>query len=180
MRLLADLFFSFAKISLLTFGGGPAMIPFVVDLAERRGWLSEEEMVDCLTVTQSLPGGVVINMASYIGRRVRGNAGMFVAVAGAVSPAAVVAVAIGLLLGNFLDNPYVSGAVQGARAAAVGLVFAAFIKLGKTILKNPLSWIIAVAVIAVVFVLHVSAVWVIIAGGVFGWIASLVRREGSK
>ena len=177
LKLHADLLISFTKISLLTFGGGPAMIPLVLDLAERRGWLSNEEMVDCLAVSQSLPGGVIINMAAYIGKRLNGTSGMIAAVLGAVCPTAVVAVVIGLLLGNFSDNTYVLGAVQGAKAAAVGLVFAAFFKLGKTILKKPLFWIIPFAVITVILVLHVSAIWVIVAGGAVGWLASLFRRE---
>jgi chromate transporter len=82
-RLLADLFFSFVRISLFTVGGGPAMIPLVMDLAtEKKGWLSNDEMLVCLTVCQSLPGGIIINMASYIGRRLLGTKGMIAAAFG--------------------------------------------------------------------------------------------------
>ena len=180
-RLLADLFFSFAKISLLTVGGGPAMIPLVVDLAtERRGWLSKDEIMDCLTISQSLPGGIIVNMATYIGRRLCGTIGMLIAAFGVVFPTAVLAVVVGILLGNFGDNPYVSGALTGAKAAAAGLVLATFFKLGIANLKTGLSWVIAVCAMAAVIIFHVSAVFVIIAGGILGLILAKgrERREG--
>ena len=177
-RAIADLFFSFAKISLFTVGGGPAMIPFVVDLAtEKRGWLSKEEMLDCLTICQALPGGVIINMAAYIGRRLGGTPAMLAAAFGAIFPTAAVAVIVGLVLGGFGDNVYAAGAVQGAKAGAVGLVFAAFFKLGGTAIKKPLGWAIAAAAMAAILIFHVSAIWAIIAGGVFGWLSYLFRRK---
>ena len=180
-RLLADLFFSFAKISLLTVGGGPAMIPLVVDLAtERRGWLTKEEMMDCLTIAQSLPGGVIVNMATYIGRRLCGTIGMLIAAFGVVFPSAVLAVIVGVLLGNLGDNMYVTGALTGAKAAAAGLVLATFFKLGAANLRSGLSWIIALCAMAAIVIFHVSAIFVIIAGGLLGLILAKVgeRRGG--
>jgi len=168
-KLLADLFFSFAKISLFTVGGGPAMIPLVVEMAtEKRGWLSKEEMMDCLTISQTLPGGVIISMATYIGRRLCGTAGMLFAAFGVISPTAVLAVVVGVLLGNFGENIYVLGALTGAKAAAAGLVLPTFFKLGAANLKSGLAWVIAVCAMMAVVVFHVSAILVIIAGGVLG------------
>ena len=181
MKLLADLFFSFAKISLFTVGGGPAMIPLVVEMAtERRGWLSKDEMLDCLTISQSLPGGIIVNMATYIGKRMRGTAGMLAAVFGVVFPTAALAVTVGVLLGNFGDNLYVTGALHGAKAAAVGLVLAAFIKLGAANLKTGVAWAIAAGAMAAIIVFHVSAILVIVAGGVLGLVLSkhIVRKSG--
>jgi len=177
-KLLADLFFSFAKISLLTVGGGPAMIPLVMNLAtERRGWLSQDEMTDCLTIAQSLPGGVIVNMATYIGARLCGVPGMIAATFGAIFPTATLAVVIGLLLGNIDGNVYAAGAIQGAKAAAVGLVLAAFIKLGSNAFKKPAQWIIAGAAMAVVIIWHISPVWAIVAGGLSGWMIYRLKRK---
>ncbi|MCL2112244.1 MAG: chromate transporter [Clostridiales bacterium] len=176
-RLLVDLFLSFAKISLFTVGGGYAMVPLVADMAtEKRGWLTEEEMMDCLTVAQSLPGGVIVNMSTYIGKKVGGVLGMLAAVVGVVFPTATLAVIIGVMLGNIGDNVYAMGAVQGAKAAAVGLVLAVFIKTGKAFLKGPLHWVIAVAVVAVILFWQISAIWLIVAGGTVGWIAYKARK----
>ena len=176
-KLLADLFLSFAKISLFTVGGGPAMVPLVIDLAtERRGWLSKEEMLDCVMISQSLPGGVVINMATYIGKRVGGVAGMLTATFGAVFPTAALAVLVGILLGNLGENVYALGAVHGAKAAATGLVLAAFIKMGRGVLNTPLQWAVTAAAIVAVIIFHVSVIWIIVAGGVFGWVLYKVRK----
>ena len=178
IKSLADLFFSFARISLFTVGGGPAMIPLVMELAtDKRGWLSKEDMVECLTVCQSLPGGIIINMASYIGRRLYGTVGMIFAAFGAVIPTAALAVIIGVFLGNVGDSVITIGAVTGAKAAAAGLVLATFIKLGKNTLKKPLNWAIALAAIVLIVVLHVSAVWIIVAGGAVGWLVYQVTKK---
>jgi len=179
-KLLADLFFSFARISLFTVGGGPAMIPLVIDMATaRRDWISKEEMMDCLTISQSLPGGIIINMAAYIGRRLCGTIGMLVAAFGVVIPTAALAVVVGLLLGSLGDNVYAFGAVHGAKAAAVGLVLATFIKLGASVFKSRILWAVAALAMAAIVVFHISAIWVILAGGVLGAILALKRRKES-
>jgi len=178
-KLLADLFFSFAGISLFTVGGGPAMIPLVIDLASvRRNWLSKDDMMECLTVCQSLPGGVIMNMSAYIGRRLCGLPGMLWAVLGAILPTATLAILVGILLGALGENTYALGAIQGAKAAAAGLVFVSFVRLGKGAFQKPVLWVAAFAAMAVIVVLHVSVIWVIIAGGFVGWVVyQAVRRQ---
>ena len=153
------------------------MIPLVVNLAtERRGWLSEEDMMDCLTIAQSLPGGIIVNMATYIGKRVAGIPGMIVAAIGVTFPTATLAVIVGVTLGNLWDSVYVTGAVHGAKAAAAGLVLATFIKMGASVLKTPVNWALAAAAMAAVLIFHVSVIWIIIAGGAFGYIRYRARR----
>jgi len=177
LKLVVDLFFSFARISLLTVGGGPAMIPLVIEMAtEKRGWLSKEEMMDCLTISQSLPGGIIINMAAYIGRRLCGTPGMISAAFGVVFPTAALAIIVGLLLGTLGENVYALGAIQGAKAAAVGLVLATFFKLGKSVLNAKYQWLIAIAAIAAVVVFHISAILVIVAGAAIGLLTFRKRR----
>ena len=154
------------------------MIPLVMNLAtEQRSWLSKEEMMECFTVCQSLPGGIIINMATYIGRRLLGTRGMIAAAFGVVTPTAVLAVLVGIFLGNLGENVYAAGAVLGAKAGAVGLVFATFINFGRNTFKKPFYWLIAIAVVFAIVVLHVFAIWVIIAGGVFGWIVYMSGRK---
>lgn len=157
------------------------MIPLVMELAtEKRNWLSKEEMIECLTVCQSLPGGIIVNMASFIGRRLLGTKGMIISAFGVVAPTAVLAVVVGLFLGNLGDNAFALGAVQGAKAAAVGLVLATFIKLGRDSFKSPVYWVIAIAVISFIILFHISAIWVIIAGGLAGWIIHMLFRKSIR
>ena len=180
-RLLLDLFLSFARISLFTVGGGPAMIPHVMELAvEKKGWLSKEDMMECLIVCQSLPGGIIVNMASFIGRRLLGTKGMIASTLGAVAPTAILAVLVGLFLGNLGENIYATGAVQGAKAAATGLVLATFIKIGRNTFNKPVYWVVAFISIAAVVVLKISAIWIIIAGGLIGWIIYMANRKKEK
>ena len=178
IKLLADLFFSFARISLFTVGGGVAMIPLVMDLAvKKKGWFSEEEMLECLTISQSLPGGIIVNMGSFIGKRLCGTLGMLMAAIGAVFPTATLAVIVGVFLGGLDDNVYALGAMQGAKAAAVAIVIITFFRLGTKTLNKSVQWIVAVIVIVLIIVLHVSPIWLILAGAGLGLLIYHVQRK---
>ncbi|MDR1571089.1 MAG: chromate transporter, partial [Clostridiales Family XIII bacterium] len=112
---LWDLFSSFFVISLVTVGGGAAMIPLVVDFAvERKKWLSEEGMVDCLAVCQSLPGAIIINIATYIGKKTGGLAGALAAALGSVAPAFATIMLVMLFIDRLGGNSHLAGALDGA------------------------------------------------------------------
>ena len=155
-----------------------AMIPLVMDLAvKRKGWFSEEEMLECLTICQSLPGGIIVNMGSYIGKRLCGTLGMLMAAFGAVFPTATLAVIVGVFLGGLNDNVYALGAMQGAKAAAVAIVIVTFFRLGFKTLNKPLQWIVAVITIVLIIILHVSPIWLILAGAGLGLLIYQVQRK---
>ena len=122
-NLYLQLFWSFFKLGLFTIGGGMAMIPLIQDIVvNRKKWMTEEEAVDCIAVSQALPGVIAINMATYIGHRKKGFAGAVCATAGVILPSFIIIILIVKLLHGLGDNAYVNGALKGIKAAATGLI----------------------------------------------------------
>ena len=164
-----SLFWEFLKIGLFTIGGGMAMIPQLQEVAvNEKKWLSEDEMIDCIAVSQSLPGVIAINSATFIGRRFNGIRGALAATLGVVLPSFVIIILAVTVLGFIGENRYVLGAFTGIKAAVCGLILVTVVRLGKQILKGPFQWILAVMSLAAIGVLGVNAVWVVIAGGIAG------------
>lgn len=174
------LFISFFKAGLFTIGGGLAMLPviqkFVVD---DEGWLTEEEMIDGIAVAQSLPGVVAINIATYIGKKKAGIAGALVSTFGTILPSYIIIILISMFLGAVGDNVFVEGALTGIKAAAAGLICVAGIKLGKSILKGPLTWVIAIASFAAIVCFGLKAVYVILGSALIGIILNCFREVKS-
>ena len=169
MRTLGSLFLAFLKLGVFTIGGGMAMIPQMQQLAaEDHRWLTQEEVVDCIAVSQSLPGVIAINMATYIGRRVCGFAG---AVADVIIILAV------LVLGQIGDDPWASGAFLGVKAAICGLILVTAFRLGRQTLHSVFGWILMICSLASIGVFGISAVWVILGAAVLGIAYSLIREK---
>ena len=102
--MLAELFFTFAKIGLFTFGGGYAMIAQIKEtVVEQKGWLDEEELMQIITVAESTPGPIAINMATYVGYKKKGVAGSVMATLGVVVPSLVILYIVSLFLDAFLQ-----------------------------------------------------------------------------
>ncbi len=168
-RSLLELFIAFLKLGLFTVGGGYAMIPQMQQLAcEDHRWLTEDEVVDCIAVSQSLPGIIAINMATYIGRKVGGTAGAVCATVGVVIPSFVIITLAVLILGAIGDNPWIAGAFLGVKAAVCGLILVSAVRLGRQVLRTPLQWILMIGALLAVGVFGITAIWVILAGGVIG------------
>ena len=128
------LFWEFFKMGLFTIGGGMAMIPQIQQVAVKdRRWLSEEEMIDCIALCQSLPGVIAINSATYIGRRVKGIKGSLSATLGVVMPSFIIIILAVTFLGAIGDNRYITGAFTGIKAAVSGLIAVTAVKLGRAV-----------------------------------------------
>ena len=178
VRDYASLFWAFLKLGLFTIGGGLAMIPQMQQIAvEEHHWLTEEEVVDCIAISQSLPGIIAINMATYIGRKLYGVRGAALATTGVVLPSFVIIILAVLVLGAIGENPWVSGAFLGVKAAVCGLILVSAIRLGKQILRTPFQWGMMIAAFAAIGIFGVNAVWVILAAAVLGIIYISVRGD---
>ena len=104
MRELLDLFFTFARIGGLTFGGGYAMLPMLQkEVVERRGWATNEELMDYYAIGQCTPGIIAVNTATFIGNKTRGVVGGVVATLGVVFPSLVIITIIAAFISNFAD-----------------------------------------------------------------------------
>ena len=177
-RICLSLFWEFLKIGIVTIGGGMAMIPqlqYVV--VEDKKWMGKEEMIDCIAVSQALPGVIAINAATYIGMRLRGLRGALSSTLGVVTPSFVIIILVVTLLENIGENTYVQGAFTGIKAAVCGLILVTVIRLGKTILKSWFSWLMAAAAFAVIILTGISVVWAILAGAVIGIVYNTVRLK---
>lgn len=183
MRELWKLFYEFFKIGLFTIGGGLAMIPLMQKIAvDDNGWVTEDEMVDCVAVSYAIPGVVAINIATYIGKKRFGMLGAIVGTLAVTLPSFLCIVIIVLFLENFENSKPVAGMFVGLKAAACGLIAIALYRLGKQVMGSVFSWIIAGASFAAIMIFGINAVWVILAGGVLGLIyynATAVKRIGS-
>ena len=165
------MFIAFFKMGLFTIGGGLAMIPLMQKYAvEDKKWLTEEEMVDCVAISYSIPGVVAINAATFIGKKRYGMIGAIVATLGVILPSLFCIIAIVLFLGQIENNKYVQGAFVGLMAAACGLIAVAMVKLGKQAIKDKAGWVIAIASGIAITIFDINAILVIVAAGLAGFI----------
>ena len=172
--MLAELFLTFAKIGLFTFGGGYAMIAQMKEVVvEQKGWLDDEELMQIITVAESTPGPIAINMATYVGYKKKGVAGSAMATLGVVVPSLVILFTISLFLDTFLQNKYVAYAFHGIKCGVAFLILRAGFGLLKKVEKGLIPRITFGVVFALMILFDLmavsfSSVWFILMGGVLG------------
>lgn len=170
-KIIWEIFINFFRISLFTVGGGAVMIPLVMDtVVDKKKWMTKEEIIDSMAISQSLPGAIIINNSLFIGRRVAGVAGAIAAFLGVVLPSFICILIIMQFLDKIIDSSYVLGFFKGALAAASALILVACFKLGKEIIKNIADIAIALASFILIVFFDVSIVFIIIGGGILGLI----------
>lgn len=125
MSVYLRLFFEFFKTGLFAVGGGMATLPFLKIMGESTGWFTQTDLMNMLAVSESTPGPVGINMATYVGFTTAGLTGSIVATIGEVTPSIVVIMVIAAMLAKFRDSKYVANAFYGLRPASTGLIGAA-------------------------------------------------------
>ena len=126
-----QLFWEFLKIGLFAVGGGMATLPFLQDLSEKTGWYSQALITDMIAISESTPGPIGINMATYVGCNVAGFLGGVVATMGEILPAIVIVVTVSRYLEKFRGSKLVDAAFYGLRPAVTGLIAAAGISVVK-------------------------------------------------
>ena len=129
MTLLIRLFFEFFKIGLFAVGGGLATIPFLHQLALKYTWFSVETLVDMIAISESTPGAMGVNMATYTGFTTAGISGSLVATAGLVLPSIAIIIIIAHFLKQFSDSPVVKAIFSGLKPAVAALILAAAMNL---------------------------------------------------
>ena len=133
---LIRLFFEFLKIGLFSVGGGMATLPFLYDMSDKTGWFTYAQIADMLAVSESTPGPIGINMATYVGYTTAGIPGALAATIGIIIPGIALVLIITAILDKFRNNVYVKGAFYGLRPASVGLITAAGILVVEISLMN--------------------------------------------
>ena len=164
MKKYIDLFLAFAKIGVMTFGGGYAMLPMLErELIDNRGWTTNEELMDYFAVAQCTPGVIAVNTATFIGYKLYGNLGGIVATLGVVFPSLVIITTIAGGLTNFADIPAVKHAFAGVRVCVCVLIFNAVVKLWKGAIKDKAALVLFVIIFLLSVFLDVSPVVYVIA-----------------
>lgn len=152
MKLLLKLFLAFARVGVMTFGGGYAMIPILErEIVDRHGWASSEELMDYYAVGQCTPGIIAVNTATFVGYSVAGVPGGIMATLGVVFPSLIIITVIAGVLTNFADLPIVRSAFAAIRVCVCILIFNAVIKLWKKAVTDKA----AVILFLLVFILSV-------------------------
>lgn len=128
------LFLEFFKMGALTFGGGYAMIPFIEETVLHHGWLSTNELVDFIAVSESTPGAFAVNIATYVGSEVGGLFGSLCATIGLVLPPFILILIIAKCYEKFKESLVVRGVMLGLKSTVVGLIGATVLKVGYDVL----------------------------------------------
>lgn len=137
MRQIFQMFFCFFKIGAFTFGGGYAMIPLIEkEFVDNKGWISKDDFVDIIVLSQSLPGALAVNSSLFVGYKIRGVIGAILALLGVVIPSFFIIIIISILFVKFRNNPIVNQGFNGIKAAVPMLVLFAIISLSKSLKKN--------------------------------------------
>ena len=178
---LFDLFLTFARIGGLTFGGGYAMLPMLQkEVVENKKWATEEELLDYYAVGQCTPGVIAVNVATFIGQKLRGVIGGIVATLGVVAPSFVIILLLATLINHFAEYAVVAHALAGIRVAVAALIVSAIVKLWKKGIKDALGVVIFGVVVLLSLVVNVSPIIIVVIAMLFGILYGRVsgRKEG--
>ena len=179
MKELWDLFWTFAKMGVMTFGGGYAMLPILQrEVVESKHWVSEEEIMDYYAIGQCTPGIIAVNTATFIGQKKRGIAGGIMATLGVVFPSVVIISILAGLITNFSHLVWVQNAFAGIQVCVCVLIFNAVMKLlKKSVVDKRTATIFVVVVVGSVF-LDLSPAWFVIAAAVAGILLKNLEVKG--
>ncbi len=186
MPVLLELFLTFFKIGLFTFGGGYAMLSIIEhECVEKHGWITADEMSTVSVIAESTPGPIAINCATYVGYRRRGFAGAVAGTVGMVLPSFIIIFVISVFLDRFLEITWIASAFRGIKLAVGLLIIDAAVKMIKKMKKRPFPLAVmltaAAAMLAInIFSLRVSSIVLLLAAAVVGLAAYFVRRAEAK
>ncbi len=169
MKLLFELFLSFAKVGVMTFGGGMAMLPILQrEIVENKHWATEEELTDYFAIGQCTPGIIAVNTATFVGQKQKGISGGILATLGVVFPSFVIISIIAAFLKSFADDPYVQSAFAGVRVCVCVLIINAVIKLWKKTVVDKATLVIFVLVFAAAVFTELSPVVFVVLAALAG------------
>ena len=157
--ILLKLFAAFARVGVLTFGGGYAMIPMLErEIVDRHGWATSEELMDYYAVGQCTPGVIAVNTATFIGYKIAGNIGGVVATLGVVFPSFVIITVIAGIIQNFADIPAVRSAFAAIRVCVCVLIFNSVLKLWKGAVKDKAALVLCLLVFVLSMFFNISPI----------------------
>ena len=170
-----ETFKTFFKIGIFTLGGGYAMIPLIEEeVVNRKQWVSKDEMLDLIAIAQSCPGVFAINIATFIGYKLKKEPGAIATTIGTALPSFLIILLIAMFFHQFEDNRIVAAIFKGIRPAVVALIAVPTFNLAKRAQLN--KWTIWIPIVSalLIWLLGVSPIWIIIAAGIGGYICGRI------
>ena len=189
-NVVIELFCTFARIGLFTFGGGYAMISLIQDICvEKKKWISHDEMMDITVIAESTPGPIAINCATYVGYKKSGMAGAVATTVGVILPSFIIIYMISLFLDSFLEIAWIASAFKGIKIAVGILILDAAFKMIAKMPKKPFQMTVLTTVFLIMmavnlFSIKISSISLMVAAGLCSLIAFCVsnnmKREGQN
>lgn len=171
--ILATLFWEFFKIGLFAIGGGPVTIPFLFDLTEKYDWFTAQELTNMIAVSQSTPGPIGVNMATYAGFQTAGILGGLVATFGLILPSLIIVIRVSKFLKKCGNNPLLNDVMLSIRPVVMALILMAGIDLLKISVIDWFSGIFAILFFALVYFYKKGPIFYIILSAILGVVLKL-------
>ena len=177
MKDFLDLYATFFRIGILTFGGGLTMLPLLkYELCETKKWITEEKLLDCYAIGQCTPGIIAVNTATYVGYLKKGVFGGIIATLGMVSPSVVIITLVAMFLQNFMEYAIIQHALMGIRGAVCALMLNTVITMAKKTVKNITGAIICVVAFLLAMFTPIATVLIVVIAGIVGIILYKMGR----
>ena len=181
-----DLFLTFAKVGLFTFGGGYPMIALIENICvEKKQWITHDEMMNITVIAESTPGPIAINCATYVGYKQKGIAGALTATTGMILPSFCIIFAISRFLDHFLEISWIAHAFQGIKIAVGILILDAAVKMHQKMQKKPMPRIFMICAFAAmlminIFSVRISSIILMLSAGLISMIIFMVKKPAAK
>lgn len=186
LSLMFDLFLSFAKIGLFTFGGGYAMIALIENVCvEKKQWITHDEMMTITVIAESTPGPIAINCATYVGHKQNGFWGALAATTGIVLPSFCIIFSISMFLDHFLEITWIAHAFWGIKIAAGILILDAALKMIRKMQKKRMPYAIMLCAFAAMMLINIysvkiSSIILMLTAGFVSLIIFMVKKNPAK
>ncbi len=178
LRQFVELYLAFLKIGAFTFGGGLAMMPIMQrELIEKRGWLTDEELIDYFAIGQSTPGIIAVNVATFVGYKRLGVLGGIIGTLGVVTPSWVIIMILAGAISSVDKYPVAQKALKGINVAVAALLTSVIVKFSKKTIKSVWNAVLMLTAFALIFFFKVQSVWIIIASLVIGCLITMYKQK---
>lgn len=181
MKMLLDLYITFAQIGMVAFGGAYAILPILEDkLVDKKQWVSKEDLLNYFSMGQCAPGIISVNVAVIIAYKLKGVAGSIVATLGLITAPFIIITVIAAFLQNFAELQAVKNAFAGIRVCVSVLIVNSVISMWKRAVPDRAALLVFAAVLILALFTGISSVLLVIASGVAGVAISAIRRASTK
>lgn len=181
LKQFLELYFAFVKIGAFTFGGGLAMMPIMQrELIEKRGWVSEEELIDYFAIGQSTPGIIAVNVATFVGYKKLGWLGGIIGTLGVVTPSWVIIMLLAGAISSVDKYPLAQRALRGINVAVAALLTSVIVKFTKKTIKNFWNALFMLLAFALIYFFKVQSVWIILFSLIIGCLLTLYKQKKQK